>query len=157
MVTSVFDLFKVGVGPSSSHTVGPMKAANMFVLDLDSRGLVDQVGGLRVDLYGSLALTGKGHATDIATLVGLTGEAPESVDPDAIPQIVARIRETGTLPLAGQHPVPFDPDTDLVFNYQEKLPEHANGMRLMASGAGGAELFAATYFSVGGGFVATEE
>ncbi|MCB1471684.1 MAG: L-serine ammonia-lyase [Rhodobiaceae bacterium] len=157
MVTSLFDLFKIGVGPSSSHTVGPMKAANLFALDLDSRGLIAETQRVRVDLYGSLALTGKGHATDTATLVGLTGHGPDKVDADAIPLIVADIRETKTLNLAGQKVIAFDEAADLVFHYRDRLTQHSNGMKLAAFDAAGATLYENTYFSVGGGFVATLE
>ena len=155
MVTSLFDLFKIGVGPSSSHTVGPMKAATLFVLDLDSRGLIALTQRVQVDLYGSLALTGKGHATDIATLVGLTGHAPDKVDADAIPVIVADIRETQTLNLGGGKVIPFNEETDLVFNFRDRLTQHSNGMKFVAFDEGGKTLHEQTYFSVGGGFVAT--
>ncbi|MCC0018911.1 MAG: L-serine ammonia-lyase [Rhodobiaceae bacterium] len=157
MVTSLFDLFKIGVGPSSSHTVGPMKAASLFVLDLDSRDLITGTERVQVDLYGSLALTGKGHATDIATLVGLTGHAPDKVDADAIPVIVNDIRETTSLNLGGVKVISFNEDTDLVFNYSGRLTQHSNGMKCSAFDAAGSLLHEQTYFSVGGGFVATLE
>jgi L-serine dehydratase len=154
MQLSVFDLFKIGIGPSSSHTVGPMWAALRFARCVEERGLLGRVRGLRADLYGSLALTGRGHATDVAVQLGLSGERPDTVDPDVVGPLIDRIRDRRSLRLAGRDAVPFDPDTDLRFLGDESLPRHPNGMRLTALGEG--ELLSETYYSVGGGFVVTE-
>ena len=157
MSLSVFDLFKIGIGPSSSHTVGPMWAAHRFVLSLDSLGLLERVGHVRVFLYGSLALTGLGHATDKAVLLGLAGEVPDRVDPDVADAIVARIRERSRIALMGRHEVPFDEAEDLVFRMRETMIEHPNGMRFRAYDADREALHEEVYFSVGGGFVLSEE
>ena len=156
MALSVFDLFKIGVGPSSSHTVGPMLAAFRFVELLAGRGLLEGVGRVRVDLYGSLALTGRGHATDTAVLLGLSGQRPDSVDPDAVAPLVADIRSREEIRLGGARPVPFREPTDLLFHERESLPQHPNGMRLTAFDTAGEQLACETFFSVGGGFVVRE-
>lgn len=150
MSLSVFDLFKIGIGPSSSHTVGPMRAANLF---LDRHAELTGVARVRVDLYGSLALTGRGHATDVAVLLGLMGEHPDTVDPDAVGTLVGAVRARGELRLAGRRPIPFREETDLLFHETESLPQHPNGMRVTAFDAAGVQLVRETYFSVGGGFV----
>ncbi|MGQ0590941.1 MAG: L-serine ammonia-lyase [Sphingosinicella sp.] len=155
MVCSVFDLFKIGVGPSSSHTMGPMTAACRFVETLRDKGLLEATSRVEVDLYGSLALTGKGHATDRALLLGLSGERPDGIDPDEAETAVARIRETGRLMLGGAHEIGFDEDADLRFNQREKLPHHSNGMRFTATA--GSEQESKVYYSVGGGAVVDEE
>ena len=155
MVTSVFDLFKIGVGPSSSHTMGPMTAACRFVETLSKKNLLQATEQVEVDLYGSLALTGKGHATDRAILLGLSGERPDGVDPDAADAIVTRIRESGRLSLGGSRDIEFDEPSHLRFLQRERLPHHSNGMRFAASGAGG-ELDSAVYYSTGGGAVVDE-
>jgi L-serine dehydratase len=156
MALSVFDLFKIGIGPSSSHTVGPMWAALRFVRMLEARGVLECVRRLRADLYASLALTGRGHATDKAILLGLSGERPDTVDPDAVEPLLAEVRSRRALRLAGRAHVPFDEADDLVFHGEESLPRHPNGLRLTAlDGAGGA-LAGETYYSVGGGFVVSE-
>ena len=157
MVTSLFDLFKIGIGPSSSHTVGPMVAARTFVLDLDTQGLFERVARVRTELYGSLALTGKGHATDSAIILGLLGETPSGVDPDAVPSLLANVREGHQLNLGGRRVIGFDEENDLIFNYGERLPEHSNGMVLTAFDAGGDALMSESFFSVGGGFVVTRD
>lgn len=157
MHVSVFDLFKIGIGPSSSHTVGPMNAAGDFLLDLEARGLLEKTAQVRVDLYGSLALTGKGHATDIAIMLGLAGERPATVDPDNIGATIDAIRSSRTLPLLGRQTVPFVEATHLVLNKEEFLEQHSNGMLFRAYGEDGAELHSDTMFSVGGGFVMTAE
>ena len=157
MPLSVFDLFKIGIGPSSSHTVGPMRAAHRFLLELESRGLLQAAARVEAALYGSLALTGKGHDTDKAVILGLSGELPERVDPDVAPAIVARARETGRLSLMGRHAVAFDEAQDLQFRQRETLTRHPNGMRFRAFDAGGGMLAEGVYFSVGGGFVLSEE
>ncbi|MFN3943451.1 MAG: L-serine ammonia-lyase [Allosphingosinicella sp.] len=156
MVCSVFDLFKIGVGPSSSHTMGPMTAACNFVEMLRARGLLDAVARVEADLYGSLALTGKGHATDRAVLLGLSGDRPDRMDPDAADRTVARIRETGRLRLGGTRDIAFDEARDLRFLQRERLPHHSNGMRFTAEDADGRALDSAIYYSVGGGAVVDE-
>ncbi len=158
MAVSVFDLFKIGIGPSSSHTVGPMRAAARFASKwLDEAGTLAQCVRVRVELYGSLALTGRGHGTDKAVLMGLEGHWPNSIDPDLIPPALARIREQKKLLLLGRHAVPFDEKTDLIFNKRQKLPFHSNGMRFSALAEGGRELATRDYYSVGGGFVVNQD
>ncbi len=154
MAVSVFDLFKIGIGPSSSHTVGPMRAAARFVSRwLDETGMLPRVSSIRCELFGSLALTGRGHGTDKAVLCGLEGSIPDSIDPDSIPATLERIRESGRIRLHGSHEIAFNEKTDLVFNKRQKLPYHPNGMRFSASDADGNELATRDYYSVGGGFV----
>jgi L-serine dehydratase len=154
MFLSVFDMFKIGVGPSSSHTMGPMVAAARFLDRL--RASPFSAHGLRASLHGSLAFTGVGHATDRATILGLAGFAPESYDRDRAEAMLTRIRQTKTLEPGGLAPLAFDPDSDLVFDYGPALPGHANGLILMATDAQGDIILQETYFSVGGGFVLTE-
>ncbi|MFO1038097.1 MAG: L-serine ammonia-lyase [Geminicoccaceae bacterium] len=156
MTLSVFELFKIGIGPSSSHTVGPMKAAHRFVRDLETLGLLDRTARVETCLYGSLALTGKGHATDKAVILGLCGELPDRVDPDAAHGIVAAVRTGARLPLLGRREVAFDEPHDLQFRQRETLTRHPNGMRFRALDATGAELLIDWYYSVGGGFVLSE-
>jgi L-serine dehydratase len=156
MSLSIFDLFKVGIGPSSSHTVGPMVAANRFLQLLRDNGQFDSVSRVRVDLYGSLAMTGKGHATDVAVLIGLMGEQPDQVDPDKVEGYIAEIDATGQLLLAGERAIPFNRDSDLPFNFGESLPAHPNGMRFRAYDTAGIIFVETTYYSVGGGFVLSE-
>jgi L-serine dehydratase len=156
MTLSVFDLFKIGIGPSSSHTVGPMRAAFRFVELLAERGVLEKVGHVRVDLYGSLALTGRGHATDTAVLLGLSGERPDTVDPDGVAALVAGVREQHEIRLAGWLATPFDESADLLFHEDETLPQHPNGMRLTAFASSSETLASETFFSVGGGFVVRE-
>ncbi|MEK8033295.1 L-serine ammonia-lyase [Ideonella sp. DXS29W] len=157
MAVSVFDLFKIGIGPSSSHTVGPMRAARLFGLRLRSEGLLAQTARVRCWLYGSLGATGKGHGTDKAVLLGLAGHEPDTVDVDAVPTILDKIRGARRIALLGEHEVAFDEGEDLVFRRRETLPFHANGMRLIAYDAAGAEIENRTYYSVGGGFVVSDE
>jgi L-serine dehydratase len=157
MAVSVFDLFKIGIGPSSSHTVGPMRAARLFGLRLRSEGLLSKTARVRCWLYGSLGATGKGHGSDKAVLLGLAGHEPDTVDVDGVPAILDRIRSSKRLPLLGEHDVAFDEAEDLVFHRRETLPFHANGMRLVACDAEGQEIENRTYYSVGGGFVITDE
>ena len=156
MVCSVFDLFKIGVGPSSSHTMGPMTAACTFVERLEADGLLDRVARIQVDLYGSLALTGKGHATDRAILLGLSGDRPDRIDPDAAEALVAKIRDTGRLAVAGQSEIVFDEGRDLRFLQRERLPHHSNGMRFTALDESGAPLSTWVAYSVGGGAIVDE-
>ncbi len=156
MTLSVFDLFKIGIGPSSSHTVGPMKAAYQFVQLLDRQSLVERVARVQADLYGSLALTGRGHATDKAVLVGLSGEQPDRVDPDRVDPLVTRVKLECMLNLAGRCPIQFNGDTDLLFHMRQSLPRHPNALRLTAYDADGGALAQETYYSTGGGFVVSE-
>ncbi|MEO7200339.1 MAG: L-serine ammonia-lyase, partial [Dokdonella sp.] len=158
MSLSVFDIFKIGIGPSSSHTVGPMRAAARFCSHwLDERGLLERCARVRVELYGSLALTGRGHGTDKAVLCGLEGEWPDRIDPDVIPLTLQRIREQGRIRLLGRHEIAFNEKTDLVFNKREKLPFHTNGMRFFAFDSDDQELATRDYYSVGGGFVVNHD
>ena len=156
MSLSAFDLFKIGIGPSSSHTVGPMRAAERFVRELETLGLLERTARLETLLYGSLALTGKGHATDKAVILGLCGELPDRVDPDAADGIVARVRESGRLPLLGRHVVAFNEVLDLQLLRRETLTRHPNGMRFRGLDGEGNELLLSYYYSVGGGFVLSE-
>ncbi|ROU00136.1 L-serine ammonia-lyase [Histidinibacterium lentulum] len=154
MFLSVFDLFKIGIGPSSSHTMGPMVAAGRF-LDL-LRAQPFRVAGLRASLHGSLAFTGVGHATDRAVILGLAGVLPGTYDADRAEAELARIRAEGTLAPEGLGVLAFVPARDLLFDYERALPGHANGMILRATDAEGDEVVQETYYSVGGGFVLTE-
>jgi L-serine dehydratase len=156
MVHSVFELFKIGVGPSSSHTMGPMSAACDFVSGLNRDGVLRQTARVAVTLYGSLAFTGKGHATDNAILLGLAGQRPDTVCPDGAIAIVEQIRSTRELSLDSVHIVHFDEGRDLIFNRKERLPFHSNGMRFAAFDDGGAELRCWTAYSIGGGAVVDE-
>ncbi len=148
---SVFDIFKIGIGPSSSHTVGPMKAAHAFVAGLRAAG--GDVVRLRATLYGSLAYTGRGHATDSAVMLGLEGHEPDSVDPDATDTLLRRIRDEKTVVVPDIGTLTFAPDEDLVFEYEDVLPRHTNGMRFEALAADGSVVFAEDYYSLGGGFI----
>ncbi|GII75043.1 L-serine dehydratase [Sphaerisporangium rufum] len=156
MAISVFDLFKIGIGPSSSHTGGPMAAAHKFARGLDQDGLLDKVARVDVVLYGSLGLTGKGHGSDKAVLLGLSGEKPELVDVDAVEGRLATMRESGTVALYGRREVPFVIGEHLVFERKISLPQHPNGMRFTAATAEGEPLREKVYYSVGGGFVVDE-
>jgi L-serine dehydratase len=153
MTLSVFDIFKVGIGPSSSHTMGPMRAAREFVLGLERDGLLAQTEQLAVRLYGSLALTGAGHGTDRAVLAGLEGAEPETVDPDSIDPLLQRVRSSGRIKLLGRHEIAFDEPMQLLFMYHERLPRHSNGMRFTALAANNRRLREEDYYSLGGGFV----
>jgi L-serine dehydratase len=157
VAVSVFDLFKIGIGPSSSHTVGPMRAARLFVMRLQQDGLLAPTVRVQAQLYGSLGATGRGHGSDGAVLLGLLGAEPDTVEVDGMAATVARIRETCSIALLGVHPVAFDEKADLVFHRRETLPFHANGMRYVAFDASGAELSNRVYYSVGGGFVVSDE
>ncbi|MFO1190549.1 MAG: L-serine ammonia-lyase [Rhodoferax sp.] len=157
MALSVFDLFKIGIGPSSSHTVGPMKAAAMFARRLVKHGLLPRTTRIEARLYGSLGATGKGHGTDTAILLGLEGEMPDTIDPDTIEGRLARIRKDGHVLVEGQHPVVFKERTDMLFLRRETLPFHTNGVRLTAFAEDGSVLEERRYFSVGGGFVVSQE
>ncbi|MGH8960672.1 MAG: L-serine ammonia-lyase [Jatrophihabitantaceae bacterium] len=155
MAISVFDLFSIGIGPSSSHTVGPMRAARTFAAGLADDGVLHDVARVRVELYGSLGATGHGHGSDRAVLLGLIGEAPETVDTDSISDRVRGVRESGRIELLGKHQVALAED-DLVLHRRQSLPYHPNGMRYFAYDADGALLRERTYYSVGGGFVVDE-
>ncbi|MEJ2762465.1 L-serine ammonia-lyase [Photobacterium sp. MCCC 1A19761] len=153
---SVFDIFKIGVGPSSSHTVGPMKAGKEFIDDLRTMGKLSDLTKITVDVYGSLSLTGKGHHTDIAIIMGLAGNSPESVDIDSIPGFIARVEETERLPLDNDsHTVAFPRDGGMNF-HTTNLPLHENGMTIHAW-CGDDEVYTKTYYSIGGGFIVDEE
>jgi len=158
MAVSVFDLFKIGIGPSSSHTVGPMRAAARFVDRwLAQSGRLADCRRVRCELFGSLALTGRGHGTDKAVLLGLQGEQPDRVDPDRIPEALAHIRSSKRISLQGRHAIDFDEKRDLVFNKRQKLPLHSNGMRFSAFDAADQLIATRDYYSVGGGFVVNED
>jgi L-serine dehydratase len=157
MAVSVFDLFKIGIGPSSSHTVGPMRAARLFTQGLLHAALLDRVARVQADLYGSLGATGKGHGSDTAVLLGLGGHEPDTVDVDLIPALLDDLRQRRRVLLDGTHPIAFDEVRDVVFHRRETLPLHANGMRFSAFDAAGAVLAERVYYSVGGGFVISEQ
>ncbi len=157
MAVSVFDLFKIGIGPSSSHTVGPMRAARLFVQRLGHDGLLARVTRLRMGLYGSLGATGKGHGSDKAVILGLLGEAPDTVDVDAVPALLRQVRADKAITLPGAAVVAFDERADLRFFRRESLPFHANGMRCEAFDSDGGLLAERCYYSVGGGFVVSDE
>src|ERR1700684_2850676 len=154
MAVSVFDLFKIGIGPSSSHTVGPMRAALMFVQGLERDGLLDATAQVKCELYGSLGATGKGHGTDRGVMLGLMGDAPDTVDPDTIAQRLEAVKASRKLALLGTHDVPFVQKEHISF-YRQALAEHPNGLTLRAFDAEGEALRESTYLSVGGGFVVT--
>ncbi|MFG1776520.1 L-serine ammonia-lyase [Micromonospora sp. NPDC049048] len=153
---SVFDLFSVGIGPSSSHTVGPMRAARTFVAGLKADGVLTGTARVQAELFGSLGATGHGHGSDRAVLLGLAGEAPETVYTDTVDGRIARIRAERRLSLLDAHEIDFDPDRDLVLHRRRSLPYHPNGMTFVAYDDAGAQLRVRTYYSVGGGFVVDE-
>ncbi|MFO1417138.1 MAG: L-serine ammonia-lyase [Methylotetracoccus sp.] len=155
MAVSVFDLFKIGIGPSSSHTVGPMRAARRFAQRIFEHG-AERLARVRVELFGSLGATGKGHGSDKAVLLGLEGEEPETVDTERVAERLARVRASGTINLLGERSVSFDEKSDLIFNRRQTLPYHPNGMVFQALGADGELLLERTYYSIGGGFVVDE-
>ena len=155
MAISVFDLFKVGIGPSSSHTVGPMRAAALFTHALENHGHMPQVTRVVAELYGSLGATGKGHGSDKAVLLGLSGHEPDTVNVDQVPEYIDTIRRDKRIVLAGKHAVAFDEKADLKM-FRKALPLHANGLRFAAFDGAGIQVHEATYYSVGGGFVVSE-
>jgi len=158
MAVSTFDLYKIGIGPSSSHTVGPMRAGARFVRRwLEVPGRLQDVTRIRAEVFGSLALTGRGHGTDKAVMMGLEGHMPNQIDPDIIPDALTRIRGDKRIRLGGTHEIAFDEKSDLVMNKRQKLPFHTNGMRFTAYDAEGAVIATRDYYSVGGGFVVNED
>lgn len=157
MTISVFNLFSIGIGPSSSHTVGPMKAAHEFVHAVKRMGKLDDVNRIVIDLYGSLALTGKGHGTDVAILNGLENQWPKSVDPDSIQPRAQKIITEKKINLDGMHAIPFDVGTDLLFHQKELLPLHTNGIRFSVFDKNNQLIFSEIYYSIGGGFIVTAD
>jgi len=160
--TSLFELFKIGIGPSSSHTVGPMRAAHRFADHLHQAALLPRTVRVLAELYGSLALTGFGHATDRAILLGLSGFAPDTIDPASINTRLEIIRGTGSLSLAGTHPIPFEEITDLLLHRDQMFPppgtpSHPNGVRFSAFDSAGSLLAQQTFFSIGGGFIVSAD
>jgi L-serine dehydratase len=153
MTVSVFDLFTIGIGPSSSHTVGPMRAALAFARSLEDEGLLGAVAGVRAELFGSLGATGHGHGSVRAVVLGLSGEEPEKVDPADAAMLTDQVAESGSLALLGRAPVRFDMGADVILHRRRRLEFHSNGMRFAALDGLGRELTARTYYSVGGGFV----
>ncbi|MDR3492574.1 MAG: L-serine ammonia-lyase [Gammaproteobacteria bacterium] len=153
MPVSVFDLFSIGIGPSSSHTVGPMKAALRFVSSIE----INKTNRVKVELFGSLAYTGKGHGTDKAILLGLEGYAPDTINPDIIAPRAEEICQQNNLNLANQHSIPFNMASDFIFNFQDLLPAHTNGMRFSAYDKNNELLSSQIFYSIGGGFILNEE
>jgi L-serine dehydratase len=156
MAINVFDLFKIGIGPSSSHTVGPMRAALQFVAGLKNAELLLQTSAIKAELYGSLGATGKGHGSDKAILLGLEGEAPDLVNTETVADRLALIRKSGRIKLLGVHEISFHESEHLIMHRRESLPYHPNGMRFTAYNAEGQEIRSKVYYSVGGGFVVDE-
>lgn len=157
MAISVFELFTVGIGPSSSHTVGPMRAARRFLDRLEAEGRLESVERIEAALFGSLALTGKGHGTDRAVIIGLEGDDPETVDPTTVEGRVEAVETEHRMRLFGRHEIAFRPETDILFLRRESLPYHPNGMRFTAFGSDGQTLEQREYYSIGGGFVVNDD
>ena len=153
MTISIFDLFSIGIGPSSSHTVGPMKAANTFALDLDKKNQLALTTHIKIEIFGSLAFTGKGHGTDQAILLGLEGNAPDTINPDIITPRYQEIIQQKQIRLANKQPIHFDFALDFIFNLTELLPMHTNGMRFTAYNAQNEIITAQVFYSIGGGFI----
>ena len=156
MAISVFDLFSIGIGPSSSHTVGPMRAARQFVQTLQDEGLLDSVVRIKSELYGSLGATGKGHGSDKAVLLGLEGELPESIDTTSVEDRLEALRSSKILTLLGEKSIPFNEKDDLIMHRRQTLPFHSNGMTFRAYNAEKVVIREATFYSVGGGFIVDE-
>ncbi len=152
---SIFDIFKIGIGPSSSHTTGPMKSARAFVDGLDK--VASEVSCIEVSLHGSLAWTGKGHGTDSAVILGLCGLAPDTIDPDSVDARLRKIHADKRIDVPGVGELDFDPETNLIFDYETELPRHTNGMRFIARSASGEVLAEDLYYSLGGGFIAKND
>ncbi len=150
---SVLEGFSIGIGPSSSHTVGPMRAAVRFLKQLKEREFLEEVHSIKIELYGSLAMTGKGHATDIALMLGLEGDLPEEVDPDSVPYRIGVIQKTKTLSLFHRFPIRFDPEDDIQFLKGKRLPFHSNAIRFKAFNQKGKKIHVQVFYSIGGGFV----
>ncbi len=157
MAISTFELFSIGIGPSSSHTVGPMRAARRFISELHKKGKLSDIGRVKSELFGSLGQTGKGHGSDVAVLMGLEGNRPSTLDPDTVPSRMEYIRSNGQLCLSGEHVIPYNEKTDLIFHRREVLPKHANGMKFNAYAKDGSLIKSAIYYSVGGGFVVNDD
>ncbi|MBV8593602.1 MAG: L-serine ammonia-lyase, partial [Caulobacteraceae bacterium] len=157
MTAGVFDLFKLGVGPSSSHTMGPMTAAARFAARLRSKRLLARTARVEIKLYASLALTGKGHHTDRAVILGLMGQEPAGLDPDAGEAALKQVASERRLRLGGDHIIGFDAERDVVWARGERLPQHPNALTFTAFGAAGEPLLSRTFFSIGGGFVRDED
>ena len=153
MYISIFDIFKIGIGPSSSHTLGPMIATRNFIKELHAQNLFKSSCFIKVGLYGSLALTGKGHATDKAVVLGLEGLSPENIDPDKADEIFEIVKKNKTLKLDGTKKIQFDYDKHLQFHMTESLPQHPNGMRIYALDENGIIMLQREYLSIGGGSV----
>ena len=156
MTVSVFDLFKIGIGPSSSHTVGPMVAGRRFAASLAAKGVLESTARIRAEMYGSLGATGRGHGSAKAVLLGLEGDTPESVEVDSIPARLAAINNGKRLTLLGRREIAYDPRADLIMHKRKSLPFHPNGMIFRAFAEGGEEIRAFSYYSIGGGFVVDE-
>lgn len=157
MAISAFDLFSIGLGPSSSHTVGPMRAAARFGEEIKKEGHLSKAFSVKVDLYGSLALTGKGHATDLAVILGLAGHYPDGIEPQDARDWVKEVRETHQIPLSGEKKIPFEESRDIIFHMDKQLPFHPNGMRFTLYGMDKRELTSKVFYSVGGGFIVDHE
>lgn len=157
MAVSLFQIFSVGIGPSSSHTVGPMRAAYQFISDIENNGRLGEVANIRIELFGSLAMTGEGHKTDIAVLLGLEGEKPSECDPSAVDHRVNFIINNCTINLLNKRMISFHKETDLLFHKGRRLPYHSNAMRFKAFDQHGAELYKQIFYSVGGGFILDHE
>jgi len=159
MPTSVFQMFKIGIGPSSSHTVGPMKAARLFLINLQKKGLFTDPNffSVRADLYGSLALTGQGHGTDTAVLLGLMGETPEDVDTNQVSKTLEKLRASKKINLLGQYNFPFIEREQLILNKAKRLKYHSNGMKFTALNHNYEPIYSETYYSVGGGFIVSDQ
>lgn len=153
MFVSVFQLFSIGIGPSSSHTVGPIRAACQFMEELEDGAGLDRVAGVQVDLYGSLAMTGIGHGTDIALMLGLEGNRPEELDPDHLQERLSEIRDSGKIRILGKKEISFDEESDIIFHKGRRLPYHSNAMRFRVTDQNGKEIASDIYYSVGGGFI----
>ena len=156
MAISVFDIYKIGVGPSSSHTFGPMVAAQRFLKELQDENLFDRTEKVEVELYASMALTGKGHFTDLASMLGLEGNEPATLDSGTIPAKQQRIETEKTLNFGGKKMIPFDPAIDIKWLGDQSYPTHPNGIAFIALGKDGTQLKRALYFSIGGGFIICE-